>query len=517
MTDTTNYFGTGGDDLIDFSQKPLSEATFAVARAGKGNDSIVLTAGKWAVGGDGNDRVTSVGYGIFGIAYNDSPSAVSIDATNGTVHDGYGSIDSIRGINAFFGSNYDDLIVGSGANEYFGSASYESSGNDTYIGGGGFDVVLYFSKSSDYQVVVNLATLSATVKYLKNGALDYLKGISQIQFRDTNINVQTRVASHDMVYGSSANDVFKAGSNPYYPAQGGDTINGMGGWDVVSYALPASEYEVKFDTATDSATVRWLKAGGTDSLIGISAIEFANSSITLAPHLMAPETITGTKGNDLLASSAARSKIPSGGDLYIGAGGCDIVRYADSVKNFKIDIDVSKNITKVTWVDGSTDQLNQISRLQFSDSNLAMDLGVTQSAGETAVLLGAVLPGKLALDSSKQKLLGTVISFFDAGYTMPELAGALLRLDIWSQLTGQNISTTSSYAPRSLAEDTVIANYLLTNVNGSAPSASALKTAAELLHLEPFQGTWLAQLAQSNAGQSHIGLVGLAATGIAYG
>ena len=93
MTDTTNYFGTGGDDLIDFSQKPLSEATFAVARAGKGNDSIVLTAGKWAVGGDGNDRVTSVGYGIFGIAYNDSPSAVSIDATNGTVHDGYESID----------------------------------------------------------------------------------------------------------------------------------------------------------------------------------------------------------------------------------------------------------------------------------------------------------------------------------------------------------------------------------------------------------------------------------------
>jgi hypothetical protein len=290
----------------------------------------------------------------------------------------------------------------------------------------------------------------------------------------------------------------------------------MGGWDLVTYPLTGAEYEVKVDAATDSATVRWIKTGGTDTLIGISALEFANSTLTLAPHRTSPETVTGTPGNDVLTSSASKSNIPSGGDLFIGGGGCDIVRYADLTKNFKIAIDTTKNSTKVTWIDGSIDQLNQILRVQFSDGNIALDLSATQAAGETVLLLGTVLPGKLALDSSKQKLLGTVISFFDYGYTMPELAGALLRLDIWSILTGQNISTTSPYTARSLAEDTLIADYLLTNVNGATPNADTLKSAAEALHLESSQGAWLAQLALSSAGQAHIGLVGLAATGISY-
>lgn len=516
MTDTINFFGTIDDDVIDFSQTPLFKSTYSVARAGKGNDSIALTNGKWAVGGSGNDTITSIGFGIFGILYDDSPNAVSIDATNGTVQDGFGTVDSIRGINAFFGSNFDDLIVGSAANEYLGSSIYAPAGNDTYIGGGGYDVVIYFSNSTDYQVNVNSATLSATVKYLKTGTSDYLKGISQIQFRDTSINLQIRAASHDAVYGSSSNDIFKAGSNPYFPGQGGDTISGMGGWDVVTYPLTGAEYEVKVDAATDSATVRWIKTGGTDTLIGISALEFANSTLTLAPRRTSPETVTGTPGNDVLTSSASKSNIPSGGDLFIGGGGCDIVRYADLTKNFKIAIDTTKNSTKVTWIDGSIDQLNQILRVQFSDGNIALDLSATQAAGETVLLLGTVLPGKLALDSSKQKLLGTVISFFDYGYTMPELAGALLRLDIWSILTGQNISTTSPYTARSLAEDTLIADYLLTNVNGATPNADTLKSAAEALHLESSQGAWLAQLALSSAGQAHIGLVGLAATGISY-
>lgn len=232
-------------------------------------------------------------------------------------------------------------------------------------------------------------------------------------------------------------------------------------------------------------------------------------------------SISGNEGNDSLNGGDGRDTLTGGpgNDVLDGGLGVDIAVFSDTISSYKIQYDASTrkyNVAANGGTDGS-DGLANIERLKFSDNSLALDLAANQSGGETALLLGAVLPGKLALDPSKKQLIGTVIDLFDRGYSMSELAGALLRLDIWSQLTGQNISTTSPYAPRSLAEDTVIANYLLTNVNGSAPSASALKTAAELLHLEPFQGTWLAQLAQSNAGQSHIGLVGLAATGIAYG
>ena len=232
-------------------------------------------------------------------------------------------------------------------------------------------------------------------------------------------------------------------------------------------------------------------------------------------------SISGNEGNDSLNGGDGRDTLTGGpgNDVLDGGLGVDIVVFSDTISSYKIQYDSSTrkyNVAANGGTDGS-DGLANIERLKFSDNSLALDLAANQSGGETALLLGAVLPGKLALDPSKKQLIGTVIDLFDRGYSMSELAGALLRLDIWSQLTGQNISTTSPYAPRSLAEDTVIANYLITNVNGSAPSASALKTAAELLHLEPFQGAWLAQLAQSNAGQSHIGLVGLAATGIAYG
>jgi len=98
---------------------------------------------------------------------------------------------------------------------------------------------------------------------------------------------------------------------------------------------------------------------------------------------------------------------------------------------------------------------------------------------------------------------------------LTDLAGAFLRLDIWSLLTGQNISVNAP-GGRTLAEDTAVANYLLSNVNGTAPDLLTLRAAGDALHSEATQGTWLAQLALSSASQTHIGLVGLAATGVAY-
>lgn len=102
-----------------------------------------------------------------------------------------------------------------------------------------------------------------------------------------------------------------------------------------------------------------------------------------------------------------------------------------------------------------------------------------------------------------------MIDLFDQGYSLQTLSGAVMRLPIWDVLTGKATPT-----------NTDIATYLLTNVNGVAPDAATLANAVASLDSETSfatQGNFLWHLAESAANQTHIGLVGLAATGLAYG
>jgi len=202
---------------------------------------------------------------------------------------------------------------------------------------------------------------------------------------------------------------------------------------------------------------------------------------------------TGTTGPDSLVGSV-------GSDTLDGGGGVDTVFYSSNQSAYTL-------IRGAAWTLSSSadgvDSLVNVERLHFADQSLALDVGVNQPSGQAAVLLGAVLPGKLALDPGKQALMGTVIGLFDMGYSLTDLAGALLRLDIWTILTGSNSNQAR-------------ASYLLSNVNGVAPDATTLANGVNALNTEPVQGTWLAALAGGSAGQSHIGLSTLAQTGLAY-
>ena len=215
-------------------------------------------------------------------------------------------------------------------------------------------------------------------------------------------------------------------------------------------------------------------------------------------------SISGTDKADSLAGS-------QGSDTIFGAAGVDTVFYSSNQNTYGIVNGVGGLLTVSSLKDG-IDSLYNVERLRFADMSLALDVGASQTAGQSVLLLGTVLPGKLALDSSKQPLMGAVISLFDSGYSMVDLAGALLRLDIWTILTGQSISATS----RTLAEDTVIVKYLLSNVYGLTPDDVTLKANADVMHNEKSQGGWLAGLAGASAGQNHIGLQALAQKGLAY-
>ena len=217
------------------------------------------------------------------------------------------------------------------------------------------------------------------------------------------------------------------------------------------------------------------------------------------------DEIVGTYSNNVLFGLDGQDSLTgSGGDDYIDGGpGADTAGYSGS--RSAATLTSSANGWSASTAADGTDTLIDVERLQFSDISVALDTGPLESAGQTVLLLGSVLPGQLVFDPSKQVLLGAVIGLFDEGYSLRDLSGAVLRLPIWDVLTGL-----SAPANRD------IANYLLTNVNGTAPNQAILDAATSALNNESFQGDWLAGLAASTANQIHVGLVGLLDTGLEF-
>jgi hypothetical protein len=239
--------------------------------------------------------------------------------------------------------------------------------------------------------------------------------------------------------------------------------------------------------------------------IRVTAKDSANASVfdvvRLTVATAAGQTFTGGTGTESFTSG-------HGNDTVDGGAGIDTAIYSGSRSNFAL----SKTSTGFTLTDNTgvngTDTLLNVERIKFSDGAIALDVGATQSAGQTALLIYAVIPGNPGYELSKQPILGAVLDLFDQGYSMETLSGAVMRLPIWDILTGKVTPTNSD-----------IATYLLSHVNGVAPDATTLANAIAALNTETdfaTQGHFLWHLAESAANQSHIGLVGLASTGLAY-
>lgn len=216
------------------------------------------------------------------------------------------------------------------------------------------------------------------------------------------------------------------------------------------------------------------------------------------------EVINGTSGNDTI--------FPLGGwDTINGGGGIDTVVIDAKRVNFNISADANSSyVDAISGASGQSDMttLNSVERVAFNDGlSVALDTGLNQAGGHAALLLGAVL-GQAAL-AAKKPLVGVAIALFDQGFTLKDLSGAVMRLDIWGLLANGGNAT---------ATNTQIANYLLTTVNKTAPSAATLATAVAALDTETgaAQGNFLWHLAESAENQVQVGLVGLGQSGLAY-
>ena len=142
VTVTLNYNGTGTandglggvDALINI--EAVRGSAFADTLTGS-DTSLALAAENFESfeGREGNDTINGLG-GFDRVDYSSSAGAVVINLASGTASDGYGSIDTLIGIEGIRGSAFNDQITGSGNADRLSG----NGGNDSLTGGLGLDV-----------------------------------------------------------------------------------------------------------------------------------------------------------------------------------------------------------------------------------------------------------------------------------------------------------------------------------------------------------------------------------------
>ena len=226
----------------------------------------------------------------------------------------------------------------------------------------------------------------------------------------------------------------------------------------------------------------------------------------------AGRTITGTSAADALEGGAGDDTIYAldGNDTLIGGPGndtlhgdlgIDAVLYSGAQAQYTRGTSAFgfPTITGVSTNDGR-DSLIGIERLRFSDGGLAFDTAAGQHAGDTALLIGAVL-GVGTLTTNKPAV-GGVLALFDQGFSMLDLSAAVMRLPIWQDLAGGT-------------SNEKIAAFVLTNVLDTVPSPDLVAWAVAYMDATP-SGDFLALVASHPVNQAHVDLVGLAQTGLEF-
>ncbi|WIW47860.1 VCBS domain-containing protein [Bradyrhizobium sp. 62B] len=244
----------------------------------------------------GDDVIT--GNGNTRLQYTQALDGVTVDISTGTAHGtAAGDVaqvgtDHFTGVNAVMGSQFDDVITGSGANENFMGLA----GNDTIDGGGGFDTAQY-SNLTFVTGGVNVNMTSGTVTGDASTGTDTLRSIEGVQgtiFADIYDATGFGLAG--------AANVGNNGSFNQFEGQGGDDqITGNGNTRLL------------FTNATSGVAVS-LNAGaaigdlsiGHDTFTGVNSVYGSNFADTYdASGFVGFNSFQGLAGNDLITGNGS--------------------------------------------------------------------------------------------------------------------------------------------------------------------------------------------------------------------
>jgi serralysin len=321
------------------------------------------------------------------------------------------------------------------------------------------------------------------IQYIYGANRTYHSGADTYVYNDS-----TRY--HETIWDGGGTDAIRYdGSRPTQIdlQEGHGSIIGQPVYTSFSFSRPIQNVWIAFGASIENA----VGGQGADVVVG-------NSLDNDLDGRSGSDTISGREGSDRLTGG-------SGNDVLDGGSGTDKAVYAGPRSSYSIaGAAAGYTVQALTGLDG-LDTLIGIERVEFSSSSVALDMGVDQPGGESALLLGATLGNSLM--RAKLPLLGTGIGLFEQGYSFQQLSGAVMRLPIWDTLTGQPQASNSD-----------IAGYLLSTVIGHAPDAAVLNAAVAALDTETglAQGNFLASLAASATNQVQIDLAGLQQTGLEF-
>jgi serralysin len=206
-------------------------------------------------------------------------------------------------------------------------------------------------------------------------------------------------------------------------------------------------------------------------------------------------------GGDVIYCNSLNNIISLNGPncvVFGNTNGISQVKIKSDFANFKL----SSNKNTLTLTDNTnklgTETLIDVARVNFNNTlSIAFDLGVKQSAGQTAEILGAAF-GSTFLSNKQYVAIG--LNLFDSGQTMTQVAQAA-------------INTGKVSAP----DNTSFVKAVWGNVMGSTIDPVNLSTFVGALNNGTYtQASLLALAAGTITNQANINLVGLVQTGIQY-
>jgi Ca2+-binding RTX toxin-like protein len=254
----------------------------------------------------------------------------------------------------------------------------------------------------------------------------------------------------------------------------------------------------------DPVSLRWFY-GEFESAVGSAADDriVGNALDNSINGKAGNDSLYGQEGNDLISGDAGQDTLSGGpgNDTLDGGAGTDTARFSGSPADYQLTRTASGLVVRDIAGNDGTDTLTDIERLQFSNIGLALDMEMTQSGGEAALLIGAVL-GKASL--SDKAIVGDALKYFDAGNSFLDAANAVVRAGTIDRLA--NGSSTTAFV-----------NLIYHSVIGKDATTSDTRDLAALIDGGTYtKAGFLAAAATHPENQANVGLVGLLQTGLEY-
>ena len=217
------------------------------------------------------------------------------------------------------------------------------------------------------------------------------------------------------------------GGDAIHTNTGNEAVACGAGIDHLYFSGKKSSYSVTYQAGTFTVS----SAQGTDSISGAEYFHFSDGV------LASSATLTNTTNTISLGATNPSIHTTNANDFITGLSAVDSVAYSGSYANYSMFVSTTNNAVvqdKTTNRDG-TDALVNIERLSFSDTNVALDSGRGQNAGEAYRLYKAAFNRTPDTEG-----LGFWIYSLDTGHSLNNASQGFIGSPEFQALYGANSS-----------------------------------------------------------------------------